>query len=161
MANVTHHILHPRGFTLVELLVVFTLIGLLTIGGVTSFFSYSRDQSFRISISEVSHILNVAKTRAISQVKPSQCGLQALRGYEVLFTVPGSDYQLRALCNSTYYLIQSRKLPANISFQSGSATSVFFAVSTGITTQQRTVTISNSTMSKIITIGTTGNISVQ
>lgn len=170
MLNFKSHILYrnisssrkfSQGFTLIEMLVVFAIIGSLTVGGVNTFFFYSQTQSYRTAVSEVSHLLATAKTRAISQVKPTDCATQDLRAYQVSFTAPGSTYKLEVVCGGNVYPITTKNLPSSVTFTAGSASVVSFAVRTGIVSQQQTITIVGNNTTKSIIVDTVGNVTVQ
>lgn len=92
------------GFTLVELLVVFSIIGLLSVLGVAGFVDYSRAQAVAAASLEFATMLQTARSRAQSQVKP-EVGLcnnrdNPLDGYIMTVCPIGTNntYQLRASC---------------------------------------------------------------
>ncbi len=121
------------GFTLIELIVVFSVIAILSTIGIASFVNYSRSQSIQTSASNLTLILDLAKSRASSQVKPSQC-LGSLNGYQVdILSV--TTYSLSVLCPEVH-LIQTATLPdnGNIKFNLAlgqtTTTSIFFPVIT-------------------------------
>lgn len=91
-----------RGFTLIELLVVISIMVVLSVMGIAGFISYSRNQVIVTATQEVASLLNVAKSRAQSQVRPDICvAAQALRGYAVqLNKVDDNEYNyhLHVLC---------------------------------------------------------------
>jgi type II secretory pathway pseudopilin PulG len=149
------------GFSLLELLVVFSLIGILTISGMASFFSFNRNQTFNVSVENVEQTLVLARSRAISQVKPSVCGTNKLRGYQV--SLAGQIYRLRVACapsNGTY-IIQSYNLPSNVAFAPGTIF-VNFAISTGaVTPSPQNIVIQGYGKTKTVTVDGTGSISVQ
>lgn len=152
------HWKHFRGFTLIELILVFALMGLLTVTGVNAFFSYSRNQDYKTAISDVAHTLNLARSRAISQVKPSQCGAARLDGYEFWYSSAGKTYRTRVRCSGIYYDMDTRSLPQNVSFTSN--TTVFFNVSTGTTNAVRNIIITGYGKTTTVRVDTTGVVSV-
>ena len=121
------------GFTLIELIVVFSIMAILSSVGIASFVSYSRSQSIQTAASNLELTLELAKSRASSQVKPSQC-LGALSGYQVdILSV--TTYSLSVFCPEVH-LVQTVTLPdsGNIKFDLGvgqtTTNSVFFPVIT-------------------------------
>jgi prepilin-type N-terminal cleavage/methylation domain-containing protein len=144
-----------KGFTLIELLVVFTIVGILTSVGIASYASYNNNQSVRNAKSDVLNMLSTAKSRAISQAKPPQCGTTSLTGYRVNFATP--QYSLVALCGGTTYVLSTQDLPSGVTFAASSASSVTFAVSRGTSTQNA-VTLTGFGKTSTINISSTGNI---
>jgi len=149
-----------KGFTLIELLIVISLLSILTLSSISVFSSYSRSQTYDNAVTDVVTLLNKAKSRALSRVKPSNCTTNAITGYQVSFAVPGQTYRLRAMCGGTTYIIESKTLPTGVTFAAGSVTSTSFAVGTGIVSSVRTTTITGLGNTKTITVDTVGNISV-
>lgn len=150
-----------KGFTLIEMLVVFAIMGSLTVVGVNSFFSYSRNQDFRTAVSDVTHTLNDLKSRAISQVKPSECGSAPLEGYQFWFPNPGTSYRISVRCGGTYYPLTTKKLPANVTFDAASTDTTFFNARTGTVDSVSTIIITGYDKTSTISVNTTGVISVQ
>lgn len=143
------------GFTLIELLVVFAIVGILTGVGMASYASYNNNQSVRNARADVLNMLSTAKSRAISQAKPSQCGTTSLTAYRVTFVSP--QYSLVVLCGGTTHILSTQELPSGVIFDVGSASSVTFAVSRGTSTQS-TVSLSGFGKTNTINISSTGNI---
>ncbi len=124
---------NSRGFTLIELIVVFSVISILSTVGIASFIDYSRSQSLQTSASNFAVILDLAKSRTSSQVKPSEC-LGSLNGYQVDI-LSDTTYSLSVYCPEVH-LIQTTTLPdrGNIKFDLGlgqtTTTSIFFPIIT-------------------------------
>lgn len=150
-----------RGFSLIELLVVFVLIGISMVTSIAAFYSYNKSQSYITSVSDVVHYLNLAKSRARSQVKPSLCGTKTLKYYQVYFVAPGSTYRLKVLCDTTLITLESKTLPTGVTFTDASPISVNFLVSTGIPMQARIIHIAGPSKNTTITINEVGVISSQ
>ncbi len=89
--NIIHYSLFiirkSAGFTFIELIVVFSVIAILSSVGIASFVSYSRTQQLNSSSSELVTLINLAKSRSASQIKPNNIGIcsnnATLEGYEV------------------------------------------------------------------------------
>jgi prepilin-type N-terminal cleavage/methylation domain-containing protein len=148
-----------RGFTMVELLVVFALIGFLTVTGVNTFFSYGRNQEYKTAVADVSHTLTLLRSRAISQVKPPVCGTARLDGYEFWYANSGTSYRSRVRCGGTYYVLETRSLPQNVTFTT--STTTFFKVSTGTIDAPRNIVLTGGGRTTTVRVETTGVISAQ
>lgn len=122
-------LLKNHGFTLIELIVVFSAISILSTIGIASFVNYSRSQALQTSATDLVNTLNLAKSRALSQVKPSQCTSQdALSGYQVN-VLNNSTYNISVICGGTH-TVATITLPTNITFDLAQTTanSVFFPI---------------------------------
>ncbi len=150
-----------RGFTLIELMVVFAIMGTLTVVGVNSFFSYSNSQSFQSAVSDVSHTLSTIRSRAITRVKPAACGSNTLLYYQLSVIAPGSTYSIKAVCGTTVTTLETRTLPTGVTFTDASPVAINFWAASGITSQAQTVTISGFGKNNTISVDANGVISVQ
>lgn len=77
-----------NGFTLIELVIVIAVTGLLSTVGIASFVSFNKTQELNAAANDVVTMLNLAKSRAQSQAKPSGCSniapVDPLLGYRVV-----------------------------------------------------------------------------
>jgi Tfp pilus assembly protein FimT len=150
---------YSAGFTMIELLVVFTLLGVLTITGVNTFFSYGRNQEYKTAVADISHTLNLLRSRAISQVKPPVCGTARLDGYEFWYADSGTSYRTRVRCGGIYYPLETRALPQNVTFTA--STTTFFKVSTGTIDAPRNIVLRGGGRTTTIRVEITGVVSAQ
>lgn len=91
------------GFTLLELTIVFGVLGVLTAIGFNSFTSYSRRQVLDQSATQVRSALEASRFNALSKVKPQVCDPAfPISGYEFELCNGNpsceGDYEVRALC---------------------------------------------------------------
>lgn len=114
------------GFTLIELIVSFSVIAILSSIGIASFIGYNTEQEFRGAYLELASNINMAKSEALAQVKPKECSDagKVLVGYRVIVKDERS-YEVHAECrvsiNDPYDAsdIQNKKtfyLPRSVSF---------------------------------------------
>ena len=150
-----------RGFTLVELLVVITLLSTMGLSSIFVFSSYSKSQAIKTGTADFLDLVNKARARAISQVKPSDCGVRSLEGYEIWVPVPGTYSRLSVRCGGIYYILERRNLPPNVTFATGTTSTTFFNIATGNIAAARTYIITGSGNTKTVKIDTIGNVSVQ
>jgi Tfp pilus assembly protein FimT len=150
------------GFTLIEMLVVFSLLFTFSTVGIVSYVQFNNTQSLDTSTSEFTTMLNTARMRAVSQVVPAaatSCAGQILKGYQVNLTPSWKDYEIDILCGGNVVTLDKQKLSNNICFNSSSNGPVIFNVADG-TTKPTTITINGVDKSKIISVDNAGNVSV-
>lgn len=146
------------GFTLIELMVVFAFIAILTSLGIAAYSTYNSSQEVQSSASDVESILNTAKSRSLTQVIPTACANNPITGYQVDITVGGKQYTLSAICG-TKQIITTDNLPPNVVFGPGSTGSTFFAIESGIVAAQATINVTGYGQTRTVTINTEGSIS--
>ena len=126
------------GFTLIELLVVIAIIGVLTIFTIAGYDNYRKAQILQTASNEVATMLNLARSRAQSQIKPpvtcpNPSPSNTLNGYKVVITAPKS-YALQVSCSASGdkpIVGQSKQLPKDVAFTSVPNPSFFFPIQTG------------------------------
>jgi prepilin-type N-terminal cleavage/methylation domain-containing protein len=174
--NKRKNLFYSKGFTLIELVVVFTVMAILSTIGVASFVSYSRSQELDQTTNDLVQDLNTAKSLSASQLKTTkkngatlQCSSQTLYGYGVKIsqnTIP-KYYELYIQCgnpNGTRGPIVSDPalqvpIPTDITMTTR-VTSVFFPVlSGGFITDGDSITLSSYGNTKTINL-TNGYISI-
>jgi len=160
----------PRGFTLIELLIVISITALLGVSAIAGFSSYNSVQALQTSASNVVAMLNLARSRAQSQIKPSGCASN-LNGYRVVISTSG-EYVLYVSCSGTNdqsgdtkITEEYKQLPSGVTFSAGSSLFLFFPAQTG-GVQGSTgsspwyIVINSSGKTRTITINALGGISV-
>lgn len=159
--------LSGAGFTLIELLVVVSLMGVMIFVTLVSYTNYTTRQTLKTGADELRETLNLAKSRALSQVKPEVCDdTDALEGYRVqICNVHGtscesaSDYELQVVCGGRPYLVEPKRLPQNVSFDERTErTSFFFPVLSQGVEAPGVVVLSGFGKSLTITVDTLGNV---
>lgn len=157
---------NQRGFTLIELIVVFSVIAVLSTIGVASFVGYSRAQTLQQATNDFITVLNTAKVRASAQVKPSPTCLttSTLQGYSVTVNIVARTYSLNVICSGTTTSISTTTLPTNVTFNSASGipptttTNIIFSVLTGGVSGIGNVVLSSYGATKTVTINSVGGI---
>lgn len=164
------------GFTLVELIVVISVLAVLSVVGIAAFASYSRAQTLNAAAGDLAVMFNLAKSRAYSQIKPSQCpdSIGSLDGYEVRIcsnascTISGSgtSFALFVTCGGATRpppISTANFSNSNLTFTSiqPSVYSFFFPVLKGSVVGSGTITISNTfNETRMVTVDSSGNIKV-
>lgn len=164
------------GFTLIELVVVFTISAFIGTMGLASLSSYNNSQQVVAATTDIKSLFTIARTRALAQVKPSQCTTDlsdssknsTLLGYEVDFCAGSqigkpqacqnaNDYEVFAKCDNGvgYILVSSKTYSSSLSI-STTQRSYFFPVLQTSVSNAGTVTISGFGKSQTITITNLG-----
>lgn len=149
-----------RGYTFIELLVVFSIMGVIGMFGMASFVGFNNNQIVEEAASDVTSALTLARGRALSQIKPSTCtAVQVLTGYRVAINIAARTYRVEALCGSQVVPITTKSLPSQIGFDPSSPSSVVFSVPGGIVSSPSVVMINGFGKTKQIIIDSAGTIS--
>jgi len=153
---------NKHGFTLIELVIAITVIATLSTIGIAAFVSQSKASALQSGAAEFYSVLNVAKSRAMSQVKPDNlCIGRTLEGYSVAIDST-TTFKLYVNCGGNEFLVSSENLPENITFASNppdtTSTNFFFGVLTNNVQGSGKVTIRGYDNSKVLDIDGAGNI---
>lgn len=155
---------NSNGFTLIELLIVFSVAGILSTVGIASFYDYNRVQTLNTSASEVVTLLNTAKSRAASQVKPTEC-VGTLDSYivELAPQTRMNQYDLKVRCGNTDTVLDTKTLPSGVTFENSNVFSfkILSGNVLGASQNGTTVTLTNSTgQEKSINVYSDGRINI-
>lgn len=103
-----------RGYTLIEVLIVLSVMGVLFGIGYAGYRDFSRRQEISGIAKSIEGNLRKAQQNALSGVKPDVlvCKSQTLVGYD-FYMVSGSEYQIRANCTGGYAVVLDVNLPAS------------------------------------------------
>lgn len=154
------------GFTIIELLIVITILSALSFMGIAGFSKYNQAQIVQSAVNDIVSMINLAKSRASSQIKlgpAATCGTtNPLRQYEVRISRP-NGYQLIIHCgpDPAPYLtavIQNKRLPVNVAFSS-SISFLFPVLKAGVETSGNIV-LSGYGLTKTIVIDSLGGVKV-
>lgn len=158
-----------RGFTFIELIIVFTVMTILGTVGIASLANYNHEQQVVTTATDLKTLLQYGRSLSMSQIMPVTCNANGatLLGYEVDFCAGGAsgqpsactnsdDYEVNALCSApiNYVHVSSKKYASQISINSTYRSYFFPVISagadhTGIVTVSaygvtRTITVTNS-----------------
>jgi prepilin-type N-terminal cleavage/methylation domain-containing protein len=169
------HLANKYGFTLIELVVVFSIMAVLSTIGIASFVNYSRMQTLQQAQNDLMTAINTAKSMSVAQTTAStangnslDCSGQSFSGYGVHLyknTTPNS-YALYIKCPTGPKFAASAFLPKNVIFGSSTATyDVFFPILIGGVTGNGQIVLDGSALGlpvagslKTIVVDSGGNI---
>lgn len=148
------------GFTLIEISVVVSILAVLTTMGIAAFVNYSRTQTLQGAAFDLRTNLNLAKSRAFSQVKPEECSSQALDGYRVVVLSASNKWEMDAVCAGNVYKIKEGSFPQNVTISQNETTSssFFFPVISGGVVGSGSVVLSGFGQKKTITVDSLGTV---
>lgn len=115
------------GYTLIEILVAVTIIGLLTGASIAGYNTLNQRQTVLNGGKELMSVMRTAQERATSGVKPTTCA--QLIGYSVTAAANGKAYTLSGVCSDATTAIRTYTLPTGVTFVANLATQ--FSVQTG------------------------------
>lgn len=165
------------GFTLLEILIAFSLIGVLSAVSIASFVSFSREQQLQQATNEILATVKQAKSYAQSQVKPSSCSGKVLEGYRVEYCdsecvdpnrhkiqvrCGGQNYDLLRASNSSRHVVNA-DIDQSGSFIfkiQGNTVTKGSSGQEDVMNEYYDINISNSSGAKIIRVTNYGSISI-
>lgn len=93
---------HARGFTIIELLVVVTIMLIVTGGGIAAFINFNERQAVTTSVREIQTLMRAAQVKARAGEGAADCTRadDNLRGYEVVYEEPTRSVIMNRVCFS-------------------------------------------------------------
>ncbi len=143
------------GFTLIELIIAMSIMGLLVGAGAVSYRDFNRRQLLRSAALNVKNTFRDIQSKAINGQKPVGVICTTLLGYEVSFTA--QSVQWRAQCSNGFGPTESYILPSRITVVQQPPPVVFQVLDRGIS-QVTTVALGGFDKVYEMTITQTGEI---
>lgn len=150
--NIRYYTSH--GFTVLELLIVISILAVLLTIVVSSFSSFRRSSVLNTEVQELVTVINRARLLSVSSKNDQQFGVHLESGKVVLFE--GSTYSAGASTNETHTFNSMLTLSPVV--VSGGGAEVLFEKVTGATAQNATTTllVTGTTASTTVVIRPTG-----
>lgn len=170
MAIFLSYILHKKsvlslesGFSLIELMVVFLIVSIISGLGFASYKSYSDRQVLTSAAQDLKQVIDNTKFNALSSVKPSNCAsTDSLAGYKFNLLQVSNSYTVSALCGASEYVLQNKKPQSPVLILSSSTcTAIQFSSLNGRTsTANCTIVISAYGRNATLTVDPIGNVGI-
>ena len=149
-----------KGYTLVELLVSVTIIGLVFGVGYVAFRSFSQRQILDGAARDLRGQLRLAQEQALAGKKTVDC-TGTLTGYQLNIT-SGVSYDLEVYCTNGSFPVKSVDLPTGLSLQTDSPVNpILFKVlgeGTNLPVSSINITITGFGLTQSVVVNKTGNI---
>jgi len=143
------------GFTIVELLIILSLIALLFTLGMAQYNRFNRSQCLNRAKDELISNLRLAQGKAMAAEKPSSC-TETLSGHKLKFT-DNQNYKIVAVCGEEIDIKTDVAFPDGVIKQAGPNEIFFKVLNQGIESDV-TLTLSGFGETKTITVNTAGEI---
>ncbi len=140
-----------KGYTLIEILVALTVVGLLFTVGYVGFRDFSRRQALAGAVKQIQGNLSLTQGYALAGQKPDDISCNnpnSLIGYNFNI-VSTTEYKIEAVCSGGTVLREDYNLPADsgISISASSPNPILFKIlgsGTNITTEYAKITLTQT-----------------
>lgn len=157
---VKNHKKITQSFTLIEILVVLSIVTLFTGFNITNYYNYNQESSLKKEVQKFVDVLSLAEGKTQTSDINFVCS-DEFGGYRV--EISAANYSFKQCCRDTVskiisscgITIQSYNFPSNINKISGAATIDFFPLSGGST--NAVIRIKNSSINKCLDISISNN----
>jgi len=148
-----------KGITAVEILIVVSILGILVLIVLPQFSKIKENQVIKNTIGDITSALHNAQSQSLASVNSSEYGVHFQTDRVIIFT--GKVFSSEAGDNKIIDIISPTSI-SNVTLGGVSAGTgeLYFERLSGIPSKTGTITISTSSVSKIITISVTGAVSV-
>jgi len=143
------------GFTVVELLIILSLMALLFTLGIAQYNRFNRSQSLVKARDELISNLRLTQSKALGAEKPSSC-TESLSGHKLKF-IDNRHYKIVAVCGEEIDIKTDIALPSGVSKQAGS-NEIFFKVLSQGSESDVSFVLSGFGETKTVTVSTVGEI---
>ncbi len=143
------------GFTLLEIMISITIIGLLFTAGLARYMDFNKTQTLKSSVLDLKNNLRDIQAKANSGVKPTGC-TGTFIGYVVHY-ISTTQYNVYADCITTNGAIKTYTLIAGTKFNASFADITFLALNKGVSPAPTTITIKHTVNNKTVNLNITAS----
>lgn len=150
-----------QGFTLIEILVTISIIGILSSVGLASYINFNRQQLVLQSARKIMEDMRLAQSLASNNQKPDGCG--TLSGYTLsVYGINNTNYSIKAVCSPVLEVdvVKEDSIPANLVVTGFSSVEFKVLRQPVKTTGGNSLTITGFGKSKTISVGAGGEMSL-
>jgi prepilin-type N-terminal cleavage/methylation domain-containing protein len=123
-----YHIRYTFAYTLIEVLIALTVIGILFGFGYVNYRDFSRRQALSGIVKQIQGDLRLAQQMALSGQKPTDLSCVTLDGITFGITPP-QTYSIRAQCDGAPgYIFKEIALPGGVTIAGGTTNPIIFKV---------------------------------
>lgn len=113
------------GYTLIEILVVVSIMSILFTVGYANYRDFARKQALTASARQLKSNVSLAREKATTGEKP-ESGCAVLLGYNIKFS--GTNYTLEAVCSDATITVKTINLPSNVTSSTPGTNPIFFKI---------------------------------
>lgn len=150
-------IMAKHGYTLIELLIVFSIIGILLGVGIVAYNDFNKRQTLKGAALTLKNDLRAAQNKALAGEKPPG-GCTVLDGYEVGFTATGYSFRAKCSPGPSYGTATTVNLPTGVNLTISPAGSVLFKVLSQGVDAGRTICLSGFNRTYKLSVTTSGEL---
>ncbi len=151
-------VVYMKGFTLIEIVLTFGILALLTFVGLASLGNFNTDKALTLETHDVVSLISKARSFTLSAKNGSAYGVHLEATKAVLFAGPA--YSPSATGNEVHTL--NKEVTVSSVSLAGGGSDILFSKLTGATTQTGTITLASvrrASQTKVITVTGTGTVS--
>jgi Tfp pilus assembly protein FimT len=150
---------HKKGVTIIELLIIITILGILILIVLPQFSKIRENQVLKAATNDIISSLYKARSETLASVNSSEYGVHFQSDQVIIFK--GMIFSSGAIDNETIKITAPVSI-SNVTFNGVSGTSgdVYFNRLYAVPSVTGTITVATPSISKIITISATGSVSL-
>jgi len=136
------------GFSLIEILVVLSVIGILSGFGIAKYNTYTQQLILKNQARKIANIFELAKKKAVSAELYQDCA--DFQGYRIETST--DNFSLLFNCGGVYTTVQSFQMTSNITLLTGTGNSDFLPLGAGNNLMFNSLRLKNSKINQCIDI---------
>ncbi len=150
---------NQRGMTLIEILVVISILGIIVTVALPQFSKIKENQVLKNTVEDVTSALHTAQAQSLASVDSLEYGIHFQADQVIIFK--GKVFSVDAQDNKVINIISPASI-SDVTLGGASSTTgdIYFERLSGMPNKTGTITVTIPSLSKIITISATGAVSV-